>query len=125
MKLAFGNIQDFRKECIDRFIQEVRRDYMVETRAAEISNVKFGKIGITRFLVILTATDGKDILEWKHCFFSCLSDSVEDSKKEIEDRTFKVEAQLSKDFPEEYTWEQDDGTYRHKFTLKKGVIEEL
>lgn len=126
MKIVFGSIQDFRKECIDRFIHEVRRDYMVETKIAESGNAHIGKLGITRFKLIVTATDGKDILRLEHPFYSCLEMEVneERTRKEVEERTLKVEEQLHNDFPESYSG-VEEGVIGYQFALKRGVIEEL
>lgn len=130
VKVKFGSIQDFRKECIDRTIHIVRRDYAVETKIAETSNAAIGKVGITRFKLVLTATDGKDVLRLEHAFYSCMDIDVnsERTKREVEERTIKVEEQLHKDFPAEYKGEDvpDDWHERfYQFVLKKGVIEEL
>lgn len=127
MRISFGSVEDFRKECIDRTIHEVRRDYMVETKIAESSNARIGKVGITRFKVIVTATDGMDILRWEHSFYSCLDVMVneERTKKDVEERTLKIEEQLHKDFPPEYAYEVEGIHYTYNFALKKGIIEEV
>lgn len=127
MKINFGSIQDLRKECIEREIHEVRRDYMVETKAAESSNARVGKIGITRFKVIVTATDGMDVLTWDHPFYSCFSIEVNEERirKDVEELTLKIEEQLHKDFGTDREGRFKEQVEGHMFTLKKGIIEEL
>ena len=124
MRINFGSIEDFRNECVDRDIHEVRRDYLVETKPA--GNERIGVIGITRFKLILTASDGKVVLRLEHSFYACLSDFVneEQTKKEVQQRTEKIEELVNADFLEEAHM-KDEGIENYQFTLKKGVIEEI
>lgn len=124
MKINFGSIEDFRNECVDRDIHEVRRDYLVETKPA--GNERIGVVGVTRFKLILTASDGKALLRLEHSFYSCLSDFVneEQTKKEVQQRTEKIEELVNADFLEEAHM-KDEGIENYQFTLKKGVIEEI
>ena len=124
MRISFGGIEDFRRECIERDIHEVRRDYLVETKPA--GNERIGVVGITRFKLILTASDGKVVLRLEHGFFACLSDFVneEQTREEIKKRTEKIEELVNADFLDEAHM-KDEGIENYQFTLKKGVIEEI
>lgn len=126
MKISFGSIEHLREECIARDIHEVRRDYMVETKPAETGNKHIGAIALTHFKMIVTATDGKDILRLEHPIYRCFQVEVneEKTKKDVEARIDMAEAQLQKDFPEEYR-DEEKGVLVHKFVLKRGVIEEV
>lgn len=117
MKISFGNVKHFRQECIERNIHKVRHDYSVETKPA--------KLPVTRFKLILTASDGKDLLRLEHGFYRCFDVEVNEArtKKEVEERIQKVEEQLQKDFPPNYEISGRPDAYQ--FTLKRGVIEEV
>jgi len=121
MKIKFFKIEDLREECIGRSIHRIRRDYAAQTTAAESGNKDIGQLNVTRFKMVLTATDGEDLLQLEACFYSCLTVYVdqEDTKKKIEELITAIEEHLHKDFPAEY------GPTKHKFWLEKGIIEEV
>lgn len=130
MKISFGSVENFRQECIDRGIHEIRRDYAAETKVAQSTNKHVGSVGITTFKLIVTATDGKDLLRLEHRFYSCLHMVVNEelTKEKVKELTEQIEEQLQKDFPPNYDWKDDprnlDGS-PYQFVLKRGVIEEV
>lgn len=127
MKIKFFKIEDFREECLGRNIHRIRRDYVTEGAAVESGNKDMGKVSITRFKMVLTATDGEDLLYLEHLFYRCFTAlaTQEETKENVKHLVEQIETQLHKDFPEGYPYTQDGKELTRKFWLDKGIIEEV
>lgn len=113
MRIRYWNLDEFVEEVKGRGITEVYRDFVAESKMVESTLDKASRIPVEMLKIVLTASDGKDILQTEYLIYRSIYVSEKDKKK-IRELMEKWDKEvLPKLFPGPI-WE-----------IRKGVIQNL
>lgn len=114
MKIRFWSLDEFVEEVKARLIKTVYRDFVTSSKMVGTSNEKIGKIPMEMLKIVLTATDGKDILTSEYMIFRSFYVD-EEAKKKVRELMDKWDNEiLPQMFPQ-----------KERITVKHGAIESL
>jgi len=109
MRISFWNLKEFKQELKERGITQIRRDFIGTSEVRESTSPDIGKIGVDRIKLVLTASDGKDVLRYEEVIFSCFSIMAEEYKDKVKELIEKIKGWVKKEFK--------------GFEVKGGIIE--